>query len=380
MLGLAAGATFLTLLADPVQATFQAVERMRFLAYSDIISKTLQSLVGVALAVLGYGAVGLTTCWLVAAGIIVILNAWWVRPMVRVEWRTDLRRMRSLVRASLAYYAFGLFYMLYLWIDSVMLALMAPPRVVGWYGVPTKLFATLMFVPVIISTAWLPRLVNAFEQGADRLRATARAPIELVIVLALPICVAAAMTAGPVIHLLYGSSYGPSVPVLVVLVLALPFMYLNIMLNQVLIAANRPMTWTWVMAGAALVNPVLNFVLIRVCQSRLHNGAIGASISLVLTEVLVVVVGTFVVGRRVLGSLSVGRLGRAGMAAGAMWGAMFVTRRFTAVAELAAGGAVFVALVGILRLATEEEVALMRAGVTRLRGMLVPAGGRGGRE
>ena len=44
---LAAAATILTLLAEPMQAGFQAIERMEYLAYSDVINKSSQGLLGV---------------------------------------------------------------------------------------------------------------------------------------------------------------------------------------------------------------------------------------------------------------------------------------------------------------------------------------------
>lgn len=366
VLYLATGATFLTLLAEPMQAAFQAVERMEYLAYSEMLNKTVQSVGAIAIAIIGFGTVGLTACWLTVAGALVVLNAWWVRPHVGVALRTNAARMRSMVTASTAYWAFGVFYMVYLWIDSAMLGLMVRPEVVGWYGVPTKLFTTLMFVPVILSTAWLPRLVSAFEEGRGRLHTAARAPIELVIILSLPICVAVATTAGPVIRLLYGRSYGPAGPVLVILGLCLPPMYLNIMLNQVLVAAKRPMAWTWVMIGATVVNPLLNFVLIRACQSRLGNGAIGAAVSLLLTEILIVIVGTLIVGRQLVDVTSLHRLGRAGLAALAMWGAMRATSGLGLAVTGVAGATTFAIAAGTLRVATAQEAAMIRAATGRL--------------
>ena len=73
-------------------------------------------------------------------------------------------------------------------------------------------------------------------------------------------------------------------------------MYVNIMLNQVLIASKRQAAWTWAMVGATVVNPVLNLLLIPLTAARYDNGAIGAAIALLVTEVLVVVFGFATVG------------------------------------------------------------------------------------
>ena len=366
VLELAAGATFLTLLAEPFLAAFQAVEHMKYLAYADVFSKSVQGPVGVVLALAGFGATGLTACWLVVAGVALVLQSIWLRPLVAVNLRTSGRQVRALVTESLPYYAFGLAFTVYLWIDSVLLGLLAPARVVGWYGVATKLFTTLMFVAVIISTAWLPRLIRAFDEGRSGLLSVARAPTELTLVLALPIVAGTAGLARPLIHLLYGTAYGPAAPVLVVLAFSLPLTYLNIMLNQVFVAANRPMVWTWLLVGATIVNPGLNLVLIRLWQLRTGNGAMGAAVSLLATEGLMALVGLLIVGRGLMGLSTCLRLARTAGAAGAMWGVIYATGPLGILAQVAAGGTVFVVCALALRVATAEEVAVIRAAAVRI--------------
>jgi len=356
VLYLATGATVFLLLAEPWQAGFQAKEQMHYLAMSDVFSKSAQGLVGIVLVLVGFRTVGLTACWMVTCGLVVVLDAWWLRRLMPVDFRTSLSKMRSLFQDSIPYYASGTVFMVYLWIDSVMLALLAPARVVGWYGVPTKLFTTLMFVPVIVSTAWLPRLVSAFERGPDSLRRVARTPVELVFVMALPVCVGSAMLAGSAIHVLYGSSYLPSVPVMRILALTIPLMYLSIILSQVVVAANRPMAWTWIMATAAVVNPVLNLVLIRRYQASAHNGAIGAALALLLTESVVLVLGVVAARHQVHVGHLLGRFFKAGLAALCMWAAMYVSAPVGFVVEGAVGILVYAVLVVVLRAVPAETV------------------------
>jgi O-antigen/teichoic acid export membrane protein len=362
VLYLAGAATMLTLLAEPMQAAFQAVERMEYLAYSDVISKSTQGLVGIVLAVMGFGAIGFAGCWMVMAGVVLVLDALWLRRYFPLDLRTTARRIAHMARESMAYWAFGLFFMIYLWIDAAMLSLMAPPEVVGWYGVPTKLFQTLMFAPVLLSAAWLPRLVKAFERDPEELRRAARTPIELVLVIGLPLGAAVTAAARPLIHFFYGPAYDEAVTVLVILGLCIPLMYLNIMFNQLLIASKRQVAWTWVMAGATVVNPALNAFLITVTQHRYHNGAIGAAISLFVTELLIVTVGFGMVGRGILDRRAGRRCALVAGASVAMCAVAVATRPLLGtVPSLAAGGLLFALLAAGLRLVTPEEVAFVRA-------------------
>jgi O-antigen/teichoic acid export membrane protein len=365
VLYIATGAAFFTMFNEPLLAGWQGMERMEYLAYSDVLDKTAASVVGIAIVLMGLGVFGVVSATLVIEFLILLLNAWWMRRYIRVTRRPDIRRMGRLIRRSLPYWTAGVFFMIYLWVDTAMLSIMEPPAVVGWYGVSTRLFTTLMFIPAILCTAWLPRLVKAYGGGTAQLHAEARAPVELTLGLALPICVVTFVTAGPVIRLLYGPGYVHAVPVLMILALCLPLMYLNTMLNQVLVAANRQRVWTWVMLGATIVNPAFNYVLIRATQSRYHNGAIGAAISLLLTELLIVAVGIVVVGHRIFSVGSLGRLARITLAAVIMAGAMYAVRPLGFVAATLAGGLAFIGAVIALRVPSAAEKAWVRGGVDR---------------
>jgi O-antigen/teichoic acid export membrane protein len=366
VLYLAGGATILTLLAEPMQAAFQAIERMEYLAISDVINKSVQGLLGIVLAIAGLGAVGFAGCWLVMSGVVLVLDALWLAPYVRLGLRTTVSRLISMARESVAYWAFGLFFMIYLWIDTAMLSLITNPTVVGWYGVPTKIFQTLMFVPVLFSTAWLPRLVSVFERAPEELGRAARTPIELTLLLGLPIGALMATAAEPLIHIVYGSRYAHAVPVMVILGLCVAPMYFNIMLSQVLIAAKRQVVWTWLMAGATVINPAVNAVLIPLTQDRYGNGAIGAAISLLVTELLIVAAGLVLGGRGLMDRGGLRRLVLTAFASAAMWATGFALRPLGAVPSLAAAGAVFVLLAVVLRLVTADEVAFVRARVPGL--------------
>jgi len=365
VLYLLAASTLLTLLAEPMQAGFQAIERMQYLAYSDIINKSAQALTGIALVVLGFRATGIAVNLAVVAAAIIVLNAFWLRRFVRIDVRTNTRKLVHMARQSLAYGAFGVFSMLYLWIDTIMLSLMTRAEVVGWYGAPIRLFQTLMFLPVLLSTAWLPRLVAAFEEGPERVRAAARMPLELVVVLSVPIAAGTAILADPMIHLLYGSAYGNAVPVMVVLGLCIPPMYLNIMLAAVLVAEKRQTTWTWVMAGATLANPPLNLLLIPLTQSRYGNGAIGASLSLLVTELLIVGVGFALVGRSLFGRDEIRRCLLCAAATTAMCAVFYAARPLGLGLALPLAASTFVLFAAALRIATPAEVAFVKARLSR---------------
>ncbi len=375
VLYLCTGAAVCQMLSEPALSVFRATERMEYMAYSEVLNRTLQSFGGIALALLGFGVVAISSFVMAIASAIVVLSLFWARRLVGVDLRVTVRGMWATVRASAPYWITGVFYLLYLWIDAVMLGLLVPAEVVGWYGVATKLFTTLMFLPALLATAWLPRLVRAFVDGGERdLAVAARTPIETVIVLSLPVCVGAAMTAHGGIRLLYGPDFDGAGQILVVLALCVPAMYLSIMLNQVLIAAGRPVVWAWVLAGATFLNVGLNLLLIPFAQDRWGNGAVGASSALLLTELAVVAIGTALIGRLALSELSGWRLLRALAAALLMAGAMVLLDPLGVLVTGFGGVAVFVVAAALLRVLPPEQRAALRATVEARRQRLRPTG------
>jgi O-antigen/teichoic acid export membrane protein len=358
--------TVFTLLLEPLQGAFQAIERMKYIAYGNVINKAGQSIVGIALVFLGFKEVGIAADMAIIVGLVILLSWWWLRPYFRVDIRTNLTLMARVARESAAYWAFGLFGLFYLWIDTIMLTLLTQSNVVGWYGASTNLFQTLLFLPVFVQTAWLPRLVAAFEAGRRNLQETARAPVELVLLLSLPIAAGTAVLAHPLIHAVYGPGFAQAVPVMIILAVCIPPIYLNIVLASVLVASKRQATWTMVMIGAAVVNPLFNLVLIPLTQHRYHNGAIGAAISLVLTEVLLDGVGLFLVGRHVFESRMVKRCASMCLASAAMVAVAQLARPVGTAASLMIAFSAFGFVVVILRILGPEELQLARSAIARI--------------
>jgi O-antigen/teichoic acid export membrane protein len=380
VLYLCGGATAVTLLGEPLLSYFQATERMHYMAIGNAINKASQGLIGIVLVVLGFGAIGFGACWVVTAVVVVVLSVRWARRYMDLRWRTTWGDLKAIARGSAAYWTGGVFFTIYAWIDTAMLSIMTNPTVVGWYGVPMRLWGTFLVIPSIFSTAWLPKLVKAAERSRSELESVARAPIELVFALSLPVAALIAVGASPGVHLVYGPSYAHAVPVLIILGLNLVPMYLNIMLAQICVAAGRQSTWNWMMIGATIFNPAINAFLIPYTQHHLGNGAVGAAIALALTELLVACAGVLVVGRGVIGLSTIDRIVRMALACGGMWLVVVLLRGTGPYVSLVAGCATLVGLAILLRAVKADERSQLRqfaaGAVRRFTGRLPGLRGR----
>lgn len=359
--------TVFTLLMEPLQAAFQAIERMKYIAYANVINKVAQSIIGIALVFVGFKVVGIAWDMAVIAGLVFFLACWWLRPYFRIDIRTNVTLMARVTKESVPYWVYSVFGTIYLWIDTIMLTLLAPSQVVGWYGASTQLFQTLLFLPVFVQTAWLPRLVAAFGRSRRDLHQAARGPVELVLMLSLPIAASTIVVSDPLIHAVYGARFAHAVPILIVLSLCIPPVFLNIILGSVLVAEKRQSMWTIVMIGAAVFNPLINLVLIPLTEQRYHNGAIGAAISLVLTELALSGVGVLVVGRYVFEWRMVKRCALMCLLSAFMVVVAHVARPLGTMTSVMAGFTTLSLLVVLLRVIRPEEWAIARSGIARAR-------------
>ncbi len=359
VLVLATAAMQLSLITNVVQAAFQGIERMEYLAYADVFSKSLMTVVSIALVLAGFGVVAIMALSLSIAAVVLVLTLRWSRRFYSVKWRVDGRDMLRLLKGGLPFWATGLFLTAYIWIDSVMLSFMTSETVVGWYGAPTKLFAAMLFIPAVMSTAWFPRMVAAYAEGPDRFREALGRVLAWIVILSLPIAAGIIAISSPLIAFLYGPRFSESSGVLAILGLLLPFTYLNIVGAQALAASNRQVVWTKVMAVATVINPLLNLVLIPLFQARWHNGAVGAAISLLATEVLMSFAAVFLM-RKSLSAVSLSRVLNALLASALMGGLTWILAPFGLAVQVAAGTVSFVALALLLRIPTSTEVAYAR--------------------
>lgn len=371
VLYLITGMTAFTLLLEPVQAAFQAIERMKYIAYANVINKVAQSLIGIALVLVGVGVVGIAADMALTAGVVLLLSWLWLRPYFRINVATNASLMAHVTKESASFWVYSVFGMVYLWIDTIMLTLMTRSYVVGWYGASTQLFQTLMFLPVFVQTAWLPRLVAAFGKSRRDLHEAARAPVELILTVSLPIAAGTVVVADALIHAVYGPSFSHAAPVLMILGLCIPPIYLNNILAPILVAEKRQALWTFVMIGAAVLNPLINLALIPWTQARYHNGAIGAAISLVLTELAINGVGLILVGRHVFERRMLKRCALMFVASAAMVGVARVLQPVGMAASIIAGFTTFGLLVVCLRVIHTEELALARVAIGRVRARIV---------
>jgi O-antigen/teichoic acid export membrane protein len=346
-------ATLVTMLIEPALCAFQATERMQYMAYSDVANKSMQTLGAIVLALAGFGVVALAGYQVVVGLVALLLALLWVHRLTGM--RAKPVRLAPVLRRGAPYWMVSLGFIAYLWADGVILGILVPTEVVGWYGAATRLFTTMMFIAVIVTTAVLPRLIAAHSDGQARMASVARAPLEWLVILGVAMAVGVGNLADEVVPLLFGPEYVGAVAPLTVLAAILPLMYANMMVSQLFVASGRPMVIAGLLGFTALVNIGLNFVLIPWTQYTWGNGAVGAAVALLVAEALQLVVAMLVGGRGLITPSVVSRVARAVVPSAAMAGVLWWMDGSFFAAQIVVGGLVYLALSALLKVPTDEE-------------------------
>lgn len=281
-------------------AAFQGHERMSLGAIGNVTFNIAQLGLTVLAIVLNGGIVSFAINNALLALGILLLNLNWARKIVRPTRQVTVRDVREVVRGSFAFCAGNLFQTLYASIDSVILGFIAGSRPVAFYGAANRLLTIPMVFPYLLGSATLPMLSRLGLDPKVDFERTSRKTLSLLITCSVPLAIGMASFAGPAVSIIFGSAFQSAIPVLIVLSLTVPLTFLDMQFFQILAAQNREVQWTRIMGISCAVNPLVNIVLIPLSVHQWHNGAIGAALSLVVTEAIMMVYGAGVLRRVVL--------------------------------------------------------------------------------
>lgn len=342
---------------------FQGFEMMQYPARGAIVERLSVALCGVTALLLGAGPV--TIAIIMASGS--LLNAGVQLGYIpRLVPRIPAFRWEDcagLIRAGFPYFLWSIFAVVYYRVDAVMLSLMAPESVVGWYGAAYRLFDVLMFLPSIFSTAVFPVLSRLWKDGPDSISATTRKSLEVILLAGIPISIGVYAGAEQIIGFLFGlKEYAPSVVLLRIFASGLLLVYIDFILISALVASDRHRQWSTAAFVAMLVNAVLNVLMIPYAQTALGNGGIGSAIATLMTELLVMCMALFLMPDGLLERADAG-VSLKGIVAGAFMALSIYAMDFAGVPlllRLAAGGAVYAFALLALKAVPESDRAIIR--------------------
>lgn len=182
---------------------------------------------------------------------------------------------------------------LYSYSDSLLMSKMLTVKELGWWSVPYKMTFAFQFVPLALSASVYPVFSGLYMNDKTQIGPLFEKSWRYLFTIIFPLAVGLFVLAGPVITLVYGPSYAPSIMPLKILMGSLIFTFLGLITGSLLNATNRQNLQTWLMGIVLVVNVALNLILLPILRLN------GAAISALISNVILVVCG-YLLARREL--------------------------------------------------------------------------------
>jgi len=279
---IAALALVLNTLTSTLATVYQSFERMEYLAIINVLVGALSLGLTVLVIFYGYGLYAIVTVYLLQSIVNLILNAFIVpKKFVKPKFTLDTKLGFNLLKAAIPVGLAGIFVTIYYRIDTVMLSFMKGDVVVGWYNAAYNLIFGLIFIQGSFNMAIFPILSRLFHTPMNSFRMVYERAFKYLFYTGLPIAVGVTLLAKRIILLIYGQEYINAAGALQILIWALAFIFVNGLLGNTLVASNQQKWATCIIGGAAVLNIVLNVLLIP------SLSYIGAAIATVASEMFV---------------------------------------------------------------------------------------------
>jgi len=291
---IAAFALMLNALASTLATTYQAFEKMEYIAMINVLVGFLALGLTLLVISLGYGLYAIMIVYLFQSIVSLTLNAFIVpKKFVKLNFILDRKLGFNLLKTAIPMGLAGIFVTIYYRIDTVMLSFMEGDAVVGWYNAAYNLIFGLMFIQGSFNTAIFPVLSQLHVTSTNSFRMVYERSFKFLFCIGLPIAVGTTLLAKRIILLLYGKEYSNAAGALQILIWAMAFIFVNGLLGNMLVATNKQKQLANIVGGGAVLNIALNALLIPSLSYK------GAAIATVTSELFAFVLCSFTLSKSV---------------------------------------------------------------------------------
>lgn len=268
--------------------------------------------IGVHLLILGMGLLTviytnnlflLLLVLLLAHGLNLLLGLYLLKFKFKLAicFQFDFQYWKAIALTILPFGLAAVFSKIYNAFDQTLLAKLAEPSELGYYGVAYKLTFSLQFFPLALMAALYPAMSKLYQEQNSRLAALFPRAVKYLLLLTFPIVALILVYGNDLITALYTEEYRAAVLPLQILIISLPLLFINFPIGSLLNASNQQIRQTINIGIAMVVNVILNFLLISNYQ------AVGAALASLFSTLVFFVLGWLAVTKII--SLKHTRLG-----------------------------------------------------------------------
>ncbi len=310
--------TVFALVTTALTGAMFGLREMGKTARVDVINKLAFTVGVIGVLVAGGGVTGIAATG-IAFTIFGLYQIWHVYPSSLPPGQYDSPlKGRLLLRISGAFLLADATLVIYQQIDTIVISQLVGPEAIGWYATADTLFGSLLFIPVVLTTALFPAMAESYHRAPHEAEALLIRTFRSLVLLAVPVGIGTIVVAKSFVGLLYGSKFKQTGPVLQIYGVVAIFEFIIILLGRYAQSTGRIRFWTSVMVVAIVASVPLDIVLVPWTERTFHNGAMGGALSYVATEGFILVAALWKIAPGLINRSTVLRMLRCLVGAGAM--------------------------------------------------------------
>jgi O-antigen/teichoic acid export membrane protein len=278
-----------TAMSDVSLGALAGMEILARPAVYGVIQVYVASGLGLLVIVLGWGVVPFVVVVTSAAAIPCVLSWRLLWPHLHRPYHLSRTTWLFLLRAGVPLMTLTIFNTIYGSIDMPILGAITDETQVGWYGLAYRWVTIPAFISTAAVSAYFPRFSAHGRSTDHEFPRLVNECVRIVLLASVPAAIGLALISNQLIHDVYKPEFFPSIVLIQILAAHVPIAAVDTVLASALIASNRLSKYVGVSVIAAIINPIACVVLIHWSNDRYGNGAIGAAIATVGTELLILV-------------------------------------------------------------------------------------------
>ncbi|QQG52877.1 MAG: flippase [Candidatus Falkowbacteria bacterium] len=285
-----------SMVLDSFTLTFFSAARgfhnLKFESISSVIFQLIVLVIGYSALLMGGGLIPAMAALALASlyNFIYSLSILVHKLKIAVKIVYDKPIIKMIVNISWPFALFAIFQRLYTYLDSVLLAFFAGDVQVGLYQIAFKIIFALQFLPMAFTASLYPAMSSYWHSNRQQLAISFERSLNYLSIISWPLIIGVLLLADKIV-LLFKSGFGTAVLPLQISMISLFFIFINFPIGALLNACDRQRRNTLNMGIVAVFSVILNLVLIPRWQ------AVGASITVLVSSILMFVLGITVISR-----------------------------------------------------------------------------------
>ena len=255
---------------DVVEYYFRAIVQAKYIAYANFAQLFLSSALKIFLVYFEFELIWFAIAVLSESVIRAAFLVWlYLKHSGKLgSWRVAKEKAYSLLGASWPLLLSGIVVVIYMKIDQIMLKQMIDNEAVGYYAAAVQLSEAWYFVPVLVTISLFPAILASKKVSETLYIERLQKLYDLMAFIAFIVAVVMSFASVWLVTLFYGEAFRYSGSILFIHVWAGMAVFMGVVRGKWLLTENLQRHEISLHASGAVINVLLNIVLIPAYQGR----------------------------------------------------------------------------------------------------------------